>query len=286
MSYVVRNGLLVPKREVIRRGAAHARVPHANLILRRIADPILRPATLAVGFDAAGTASSHGTVTGATGLTDSNLTIGSSGNCLIYTVSAIVGAGSLNGVAAHWDSAGTNQAMSNLISGVQTNSSGVQTVIFGLVAPTIGNKTFKLSGSWGTAFAIVVFGCSFTNVNQTGGATTFNHTASGTNISSNTTPHVTCTTTTNDAVVAVMAAANAGGTNTITMGQTTLYTGTGTSFPASGANYELNGSTAAMTGTLSLTDSWVAVATNMAGIIGGGAVAPRAGLQGLASSEW
>lgn len=288
MSYVVRNGLLVPKKEVVRRGATHVRVPRANLILRRIADPILRPARMAVGFDAAGTASSFGTVTGATGLTDSNLTVSAAGNCVIYLVSAN-SVSSLAGVAAHWDSAGANQAMTSIVTVGNTNGFQPQVVyIFGLVAPSTGNKTFKLSGTWGTALPIVVFGCSFTGANQAGGATTFNYTGTHTNVSSSTAVTVTCTTTANDAVVACMNGVNNAGTETIAMGQTSLFASTpGTTYAASGGNYELGGTpTVTMTGTLSASDFWAAVATNIAGAVSVVVASPAAGLMGLASCEW
>lgn len=69
MSYILRKGLLVPKREIVRKTAAHVRVPRVDIILRRPTlrapyFPISRPVTSALAIDGNATGSnSTGTAT-------------------------------------------------------------------------------------------------------------------------------------------------------------------------------------------------------------------------------
>jgi hypothetical protein len=67
-------------------------------------------------------------------------------------------------VSAHWDTAGTNQAMT-LIGSVQTNSAGatpMSVALFGLVNPTSGAKNFSATFSSGGTTACYLLGVSFT----------------------------------------------------------------------------------------------------------------------------
>jgi hypothetical protein len=73
------------------------------------------------------------------------------------------------GLAMTWDSGGTNQAMTRIIASNQGE-------LWGLVNPTVGNKTLALS--WTTAVRLFVVGMSFSGVDQTGGATSFPHSTS------------------------------------------------------------------------------------------------------------
>jgi hypothetical protein len=81
-----------------------------------------------------------------------------------------------------WDEAGTPQAMTAITGASATNTAFVQ--LWGLIAPTSGNKTLKVGngsgGSWTTACDVYVNAVSWTGVDQTGGATSFPHGTGGT----------------------------------------------------------------------------------------------------------
>lgn len=76
----------------------------------------------------------------------------------------------LTGMTCQWDATGTPQTMAQLI--YQTSGSG-SVAIFGLVAPTAGNKTMRFSFTGGGGSDVGIFACSFTGVNQSGGASSF-----------------------------------------------------------------------------------------------------------------
>jgi hypothetical protein len=76
-------------------------------------------------------------------------------------------------VSVTWDSGGTNQAMTQIVSG--NNGSNGEAQLWGLVAPTSGNKT--LAVSWTGNAEVFIVAESYTQVDQTGGATTFPHSA-------------------------------------------------------------------------------------------------------------
>ena len=285
MAYVIRKGLLVPKREVMRRKSAHVRVARANIILRRIADPILRPARSATAFDAASTAAVTATsLAGTTGLTDTGLTVGASANCVMYCVS-ITTANAVSGITAVWDSGGTNQAMTTIVSLLNTTAGNLYAYIFGLVGPVTGNKTFKVSGWTSTVTDISIFGVSFTGVNQAGGATTWNNTNASQNITAGGNRVLLCNTTSNDLVLATTAWSTGLGAS-FSAGPTILFSNSkvGGAMSAAGA-YENAASQASFTCTASGTSFCSLVATNIAGAAGGGA-AGGMGPQGMTSCEW
>src|SRR6266702_623887 len=97
---------------------------------------------------------------------------------------------------AHWDSTGTNQLMT-LLGVVNTTGTNGTVAIFGLRNPTSGNKTF--STSWTTASTCMIFGISFTGVDQTSDAAAFAHFNSATGNS--TAPSVTITSATGNIIV-------------------------------------------------------------------------------------
>ena len=76
-----------------------------------------------------------------------------------------------------WDSTGTNQSM-QLISTMSDNrtSSEIRHFIFGLVAPTSGNKKLAVGGLNTNCASILAY-ISWTGVDQTGGTTTFKNAA-------------------------------------------------------------------------------------------------------------
>lgn len=105
-------------------------------------------------------------------------------------------------ISVHWDSAGTNQLMTSI--GAATNTTGIGRVeLFGLIAPTAGNK--NISVTWtGATSDIDIFGVSWTGVDQTGGATSFAHvtTANNQSLASNGVLTLNITSATGNAVMA------------------------------------------------------------------------------------
>lgn len=256
MSFVIRNGLLVPKREIIRRKTEHLRVPHAPLILRRIHCPIVKPIVSAVATDN-NPGTGVGTLTAAT-LAFTNFTVGTGSNrALVAILGYTVGATAISVV---WDQAGANQSLTNIISA--TDGGGQTTIsLWGLVNPTSGvNKT--ITANWTTSVIAGLSAVSFTGVNQTGGTTSFAHSTSNTgSLSVNGTSNVSVTTATTDAVVAAV------GCNTLgvsSMGQTKIFVdGTSDLF---GGNLEIGGaSPQSMTATLTAAcpGSWVMVGVDV-----------------------
>ncbi len=120
------------------------------------------------------------------------------------------GSGSVTSITAHWDSAGANQSMTQIVAHSQGTATGA---IFGLVAPATGNKTCHIT--WTGSAEIFACGIAFDGVDQTGGATTFPNSASSTTV----TDKVTLTSATGNKVVGCQGAGASQGTPT----GTTLY---------------------------------------------------------------
>ena len=136
----------------------------------------LRPATDAapdVTLDNAGAPASAASTTTA----DATVTVGAGTNRAL-TAALVFDNKSVSGVSVVYDPAGANQPLSLIRSEVTTGSYG-RAELWGLVAPATGtSKTVRVSwtGSSDIAFSAV----SWTNVNQTGGATSFAHATSNT----------------------------------------------------------------------------------------------------------
>ena len=153
-------------------------------------------ATLAcatVAVDATGTAN-VASASGVTSANFSNLTIGGSANALIVTlVSDGDATTAITSPSATWDNGGTNQTMTLL--GHQTGD-GVgghltdSVWIFGLRAPTTGNKTLHIS--WTNTSQVFIDAVSFTGVNQTSDAAAFsNFNSTGNNAASSLSVNIT-----------------------------------------------------------------------------------------------
>src|SRR6266576_4297941 len=156
---------------------------------------------MAVAFDAKGTASQHNTVS-VTSFTYTGLTVGPLNNTVL-AVTLAFGA-NVSAVSAHWDSAGTNQAMTQIVTANATTNNAY-VFIAGLIAPTTGNKT--LSVSWTTSSDYCVDAVSFTGADQSAIGTTFKNTTS-TAVTASSTPSqlpITITSPTNDMAIAAWA---------------------------------------------------------------------------------
>jgi hypothetical protein len=92
-----------------------------------------------------------------------NLTVGAGANYLV--VFCLFDPNSLTSISAHWDSAGTNQLMTNV--GSAANSSGVcQIQAFELKAPTAGAKLLNVAWT-GAKNELIIYAASFSGVDQT-----------------------------------------------------------------------------------------------------------------------
>jgi len=106
------------------------------------------------------------TISSATSATNTTLTVGASATCLL---GFLIQETACTAQTMHWDSTGTNQAMT-LITSIAGSNGWIY--LFGLVNPTAGNKT--LSSSWTTScFTGVLSACSFTGSVTTSVATAF-----------------------------------------------------------------------------------------------------------------
>lgn len=107
----------------------------------------------------------------ATGLTNANCTVGGGANRYLE-VQVVFSVKAVTGVTVVWDSAGTPQSCF-LISTNQTTGLTGRVDLWGLVAPTSGNKTAKVTWTGGGATSDVYMNVTaFTGVDQTGSTTT------------------------------------------------------------------------------------------------------------------
>jgi hypothetical protein len=126
-------------------------------------------------FDAKGTADA--TANGATSkdLTLLTITAGLTNSALVAQVGFSLQ--TVSAVSLKWDNAGTPQSMAQII-GANGTGSLARAELWGLIAPTSGNKT--LHAAWTGASDVYLQGVSWSNVDQTGGATSFAHSTSNT----------------------------------------------------------------------------------------------------------
>lgn len=128
-------------------------------------------ASSSVALDAAGT--EHFVAPAATSYNYTGITVGTGSHRALVVTLQFDSNSDPTGVSATWDSGGTNQAMT-LIKSLDKNGDGsgggCVNQLWGLVAPTSGNKTLAIATSSSRFFVSAI---SFTGVNQTGGTTSF-----------------------------------------------------------------------------------------------------------------
>lgn len=209
---------------------------------------------MAVAFDAVGTA--FNSINGASSPQDNtSLTVGAGANRGLVAQVVFVGAAPA-GTTVTWDPAGTNQALTLIKTAASVN--GQTTQLYGLVAPTSGNKTLRVAWTTGTS-SVMIQGVSWTGVDQTGGVTSFPHSTSATGNSS--AASVAVTSAVGNAVMSCTAAGTLQVISSVSATQTFLLHGNG--------NYEAGGSRAAgaatvtVTGTYAGTDQWVIIGTDI-----------------------
>lgn len=208
----------------------------------------------AVTFDAVGT----GKDTGASGVVTSSfttLTVGSgSERALIAQVCWTGVPTNINNVG--WDTAGTRQAMTLISSGTSA-SSGHTCAIYGLVAPTSGNKTWN--ATWTGSQECITQLVSWTSVDQTGGTTSFIRAPNGTGNSNTAT--VTVPSAVGNATVSAISAGAVATLNSVSATSTFLINGAGSI--EGGGSRAAGSASNAMTGAYSTTDQWIAVGVNI-----------------------
>jgi hypothetical protein len=143
---------------------------------------------MAVTFDAKGT--TDATANGATALNFTNLTItgGLSNSALVAQLAFSLK--TISNLTVTWDNGGSNQAMTQIIAANGTGSV-CRAELWGLVNPISGNKTLR--SAWTGSSDVCVQAVSWSNVDQTGGTTTFANATSATGSSSGTGTHNTIT---------------------------------------------------------------------------------------------
>lgn len=182
------------------------------------------------------------------------LTVGTGTNRAL--VLQITWTGVPTAISVKWDPATTNQTVTQItLASTTTNSQTV--ALYGLVAPTSGNKTLR--ASWTGSQEVMMQAVSWTGVDQTGGATSFPHgtSAAGNNAS----PTVNITSATNNMAMSVVAAGTAQSVTAVSVTQTFLTHGIGSL--EGGGSWTYGATTVTATGTLSGTDRWVITGTDI-----------------------
>lgn len=131
-------------------------------------------------------------------ITNSGLTVGAGANrALIAELSVDVT--TISAITVTWDELGTPQTVTSIGS---ASGTGGRVDVFGLVAPTSGNKQAR--AHWTTNAGDAFFNVhSWSSVDQTGGVTSFPHFNSATGVN---TPKVTLTSAVGNATTAAVAA--------------------------------------------------------------------------------
>lgn len=170
-----------------------------------------------------------------------------------------------------WDQGGTNQACA-LIGTVEADGNAFGHVeLWGLVAPTTGNKTLRIAWTAG-AMDVGVFGVALDGVDQTGSTTTFAHAA--TNTGDGTAPAVTAAITSATGNIVVAGSANNGGGTYNSVDQTSLYATTAPNFGNGAGARAAGAATVTTTWTMSGNSRWGAIGVDVVADGGGGGGSP------------
>lgn len=223
---------------------------------------------MAVVLDATGSADAAGGPSNT--FTFTNITVGSGSNRALIAVLSGYDAGNdpdaPGTVTATWDSGGTNQNMP-VITGAKYSgfgsSNNIYVVLFGLVAPTSGNKTLSINvPGAGNSIFFYLDAISFTGVDQTGGATSFPH---GTSANGNSTaPSVAVTSSSGNYTVACV---QSDFTNVSAPTQTSLYVDNSV-INGGGGSYATGAATVTHAFTLAAAKIWGMAGTDVAASAG------------------
>lgn len=218
---------------------------------------------MAVSFDAIGTGVDS--ITGQSSpFTLTTLTVGT-GNQRALVVQIAWLAAAPAGLTVNWDSAGTPQACTLIKSQAGVNGQTVQ--LWGLLAPTSGNKTLSVAWSAGTT-ELMLQAAAWTGVDQTSTAVAFPNSTSATG--NNATATVNVTSAINNATMACCVAGSLQAISSVNNTQTFLLHGHGNL--EAGGNRAAGAASVTMSGTFAGTDQWAIVATDILAAAAGGNV--------------
>jgi hypothetical protein len=170
---------------------------------------------------------------------------------------------SISAVTMHWDTAATNQLMTQVATGSCSDSSD-DGFFFALLGPTAGNKTLGLT--WTTTAQAFIGAVSFSGVDQGSVAGSFNHVSNATGTS--TTPAVTITSAANNYTFGMEVCGNSGTTATPA---TQVNNTSGSSTDNMAASVITGAASVAYSWTVSPSNPWAAFGCNIAavGTVGG-----------------
>jgi hypothetical protein len=216
---------------------------------------------------------------GVTSLTCATLTVGVGSNRA--QVCSVIWGGTPTTPTVKWDAVATNQSMTAITGATVTNTSVA--TLYGLVAPTSGNKTTTVA--WTGSLQAMVVCVAYTGVNQTGGATSFAH-----GVSASAATGLTAGTTITSAVGNAVVAEHFQITNTFTAAAATKYGGStaNTGIDNNGAtfdgawNWAAGASTVATeTATNQNNAVWGSIGADVVAAGGAAACTPSLGLLGV-----
>ncbi len=158
----------------------------------------------------------------------------------------------------NWDQLGTPQAL-EIIKAPTLSANGQAVALYGLVNPTTGNKTLRLT--WTNASEVVVNAVAWNGADQTGSTTTFANSATATGNTNKATQAISLPS--NGAAVMVCAAGSAAGMTSVTATQLLLFHGAGAI--EAGGSYSL--ATGTLEGNLDGVDQWVIATVGVAAAV-------------------
>lgn len=213
-----------------------------------------------VTFDAKGTAVATGN-----GVTSADLTTLTISGALTNPglTAQVAWSGTVTSPSLTWDNGGSNQAMAAVPGAGATNTT--RSEIWGLVNPISGNKT--LHAAWTTARDISLQGISWSNVNQTGGATSFPNGTSATAASGTNTGPVVVTSAVGNAVVGVFSTNDAG---MASVDNTQSFIDNAPATMSTAGNYAAGAATVTLTATRDATSHVASAGCDIAAAAGGG----------------
>lgn len=235
---------------------------------------LLTPAFTQVVFDAQSTTDNR--VGAVATSSDTNLTVGSGANRALIVQIAWGAATPPNITGVHWDSAGSNQALT-LITGTDATSGQMRVALYGYASAgsplTSGNKTLKVDWASNVTDGYVS-AVAYTGVDQTGGATSFAHGATGSGTNNAVTKAITSAT--GNAVVGVLDTNLA---NITATSGTNVYIDNGGGASSAAAMRDTGAATVTLTG--SPNNTWVMAGTDVVAASGAAAATPMRNLMGV-----
>lgn len=221
---------------------------------------------MAVSVDASG-ALAHSATATVTTFDFSGITVGSGLTNSAMVVPIFFGIDNPTSITAIWDPTGTgtstNQSLTQIIADNAPSAGWNCTQLWGLIAPTSGNRILRIS--WTNASQVAAAAVSFQGVNQTGGSSSFAGVSTGA-LTTSTTATVTIPSSTSDYCVGAFGI----GPNPNAPSDTSLGTFSGTNIWY-GANYGVGATSKILSIPLQSSGAWYAVGVD---VIAAGSIPP------------